>query len=282
MKQIITKTIMDILGVVIPTCVGMTIALFMLSVSSAHASGSSVYIEELTWMEVRDRMGAGSIIAIVPTGGTAENGPQMINGKNNFIVHYTAGEIARKLGNALVAPVLAYVPTGRINPPEGHMQFPGTLSVSSQTFAAILEDTARSLKQHGFRVICFVGDNGGSQSIQQQVSDKLSLEWENKGVRVVQVSNYYFRNGQEKFTQSLGVKVPNPAAHAGLIDTSELMAVDSLGVRTSHLGVRNEHDYRTTGAMGDSTLASAAYGRRFLSLKVNAAVKQIRDAAVGQ
>lgn len=258
------------------------ICILALGIPNAHAHGSSVYIEEMTWTEVRDRIAAGSTIAIVPTGGTNQNGPHMITGKNNFIVHYTSGEIAKRLGNALVAPVIAYVPAGRIEPPEGHMQFPGTLSVSGQTFAALLEDAARSLKAHGFRLICFVGDNGGSQSIQQQVADRLSLDWESSGVRVIQVSDYYARNGQEKFVQSVGLKVPHPTVHAGFVDTSELMAVDTLGVRKDKLAARSEHDYKTTGAMGDSTQASSAYGRRLLSLKVGAAVKQIEDAAVGQ
>src|SRR5689334_14916028 len=76
----------------------------------AHAAPQSVFIEDLTWMEVRDRIAAGATTAIVPTGGTEQNGPQIVTGKHNVIVRYTSGEIARKLGNALVAPVIAYVP----------------------------------------------------------------------------------------------------------------------------------------------------------------------------
>lgn len=251
---------------------------YLLLPLAAHAA-NSVYIEDMTWMEVRDKMAAGKTTAIIPTGGIEQNGPHMAIGKHNTIVHYTSGEIAKRLGNALVAPVIAYVPEGRIEPPEGHMQFPGTMSVSPQTFAAVLEDAARSLKQHGFKLICFIGDHGGNQDAQRLVAEKLNDEW--GGVaRVLHVSHYYGpENGQDKWVQTIGVKVPNPGAHAGFEDTSELMAIDAPGVYNDKLGVRTEHDYRTTGAMGDSTKASANYGRRLLSLKIEAAVEQIQNAA---
>jgi creatinine amidohydrolase/Fe(II)-dependent formamide hydrolase-like protein len=121
--------------------------------SPAHAQGiaSSFYLEELTWTEVRERMKSGTDTVIIPTGGTEQNGPHIVLGKHNWIVRHTSGEIARELGNALAAPVLAYVPEGPISPPSGHMAFPGTISVRDESFGMILEDTARSFKAHGFR-----------------------------------------------------------------------------------------------------------------------------------
>ena len=116
-----------------------------------------VHLEELTWVEVRDLVAQGKTIAIVPTGGTEQNGPHVVLGKHNYIVRFTAGKIAEELGNALVAPVISYVPEGRIEPPEGHMAFPGTISISEDLFEAVLESAARSLRAHGFKVICFVG-----------------------------------------------------------------------------------------------------------------------------
>lgn len=247
-----------------------------LAAPALAAPTRTVFMEDLTWMEVRERISHGAGTVIIPIGGTEQNGPHMVIGKHNTIVRYTAGEIAKRV-NALVAPVLAYVPEGRVEPPEGHMQFAGTLSVRPQTLAMVLEDAARSMKQHGFRLICFVGDHGGSQETQADVARRLSEEWQSQGVRVMQVSRYYADNGQEKMVQSLGIKVPNPEAHAGFMDTSELLAIDAPGVRTELLGVRGEHDYKTTGAMGDSSQASAAYGRRLISLKVEAAVDQIEN-----
>lgn len=237
-------------------------------------------MEELTWMEIRDRIKAGSTVAIVPTGGTEQNGPHIITGKHNIIVHYTAGEIAKRLGNALVAPVMAYVPEGRIDPPEGHMQFPGTLSVSNETFSLMLQDTAASLKQHGFTLICFVGDNGGNQDAQKKVAQQLSEKWESSGVRVLHVGDYYNQNnGQEKWTQSIGLKTPAPAAHGGFMDTAEMLKLYPAGVRGEKGRAATERDFKTTGAAGDSTLATSTHGRQLLELKIQAAVNQISRVA---
>ncbi len=246
---------------------------------AAQAADDSLYIEDMTWMEIRDRVQAGANIAIIPTGGTEQNGPHIVVGKHNMLVRYTAGEIARKLGNALVAPVIAFVPEGRIDPPEGHMQFPGTISVSDETFAKLLEDVAGSMKQHGFRLICFIGDHGGSQEVQKAVAAKLTSRWQSSGVRVLHVANYYGNNGQEKWVESMGIKVPNPQAHAGFADTSEMMVVNVHGVRDNLRGAFVERDYKLSGAMGSSTLSSPNYGRQLLNMKIQAAVEQITNAS---
>jgi creatinine amidohydrolase/Fe(II)-dependent formamide hydrolase-like protein len=246
----------------------------------AHAA-ASVFIDELTWMEVRDRIKDGATTVIIPTGGTGQEGPQMVEGKHTIVARYAAGEIAKALGNTLVTPVVPFVPEGRISPPEGHMQFAGTLSLSGPTFAAVLEDLARSLKSHGFKRICFVGDHGGAQPIQKQVADKLNAEWESRGIRVIQVSDYYYKNGQEAWTNSMGIKIKDPGVHGGHIETSELMALAPHSVRENQLAVRGEYDYKTTGAMGDSSQASAKLGQKYLSLKIQAAVRQIENADDG-
>jgi creatinine amidohydrolase/Fe(II)-dependent formamide hydrolase-like protein len=250
---------------------------FMATPVLASEGSQSVYMEELTWQEIKGKLRSGTQSVIVPSGGIEQGGPQLVTGKQNTIIHYTAGQIARSV-NALVAPVIAYVPEGRIEPPEGHMQFPGTISVTEQTYASILQDTAASLKQQGFRYIFFIGEHGGSQRVQQQVADKLTSMWLSEGVRVYNVSHYFSRAGQEEWNESAGLKIPSPQAHAGHIETSEMMALDPSGVRDNLRAAYMERDYKATGAMGDSTKASAKYGRRYIGLKQEAAIKQIRHA----
>ncbi len=241
-------------------------------------AASSVYMEELTSPEIQERINSGSVIAIIPTGGSEQNGPHMVVGKHNTIVHYTSGEIARQLGNALVAPVIAYVPEGNINPPQGHMQFAGTISVREETYEALLEDAAMSLAQHGFKLICFLGDSGGNQKAQEKIAAKLTEQWKGKGVKFLQVSDYYSNNGQDSWAQSLKPAIKNPGSHAGFEDTSELMALDKNGVRDSLRGDYSGKDFKISGGAGDSTLASAAYGDYLLKLKVKTAVNQIKHA----
>src|SRR5262245_2700977 len=80
----------------------------------------SVFIEELPWLEVRDAMRVGKTTVIIPTGGVEQNGPYLATGKHNYVLRATTEAIARKLGNALVAPIVAFVPEGDIDPPTSH------------------------------------------------------------------------------------------------------------------------------------------------------------------
>lgn len=254
-----------------------------LSFGSAQAQigsvSNSVYIEDMTWMEINDKLQQGTSIVIVPTGGNEQAGPHMATGAHTEVAHFTAGEIARKLGSTLVAPVIPYSPTGRISPPEGSMQFPGTFSIAETTYAALLEDVARSLKQHGFRMICFLGDDAGSQRVMAGVADKLGRQWITDGVRVIHVSSYYANTKQDEWSDTMPNRIGNASSPAGHIETSELMAVDAASVRANMLGVRTERDYKLTGAVGDTSLATAALGRKYLSLKIEAAIRQIQNAS---
>ena len=138
----------------------LAIAFLCLAGAASAQTPDTVFLERLTWEEVRDAMAAGKTTIIIPTGGTEQNGPHMAIGKHNVRVTANAERIARMLGNALVAPTIAYVPEGNIDPPGGHMRFPGTISIPDPVFRQVLEYAARSLKQHGFRDIVFIGDSG--------------------------------------------------------------------------------------------------------------------------
>lgn len=235
------------------------------------------YMEDMTWQEVRDAIKNGSTTVLVPTGGTEQNGPHVVLGKHNYIVRYTAGKIAETLSKTLVAPVISYVPEGSIAPPDGHMRFAGTLSVSEAEFEAVLESTARSLKHHGFKIIAFIGDSGGNQAAQKRVAEHLTRLWENEGVRVLHVNNYYEANSQSVYLRNNGYSELQIGGHAGIRDTSELMAVLPSGIRT---GLKVDHigsDFLITGADGDAGKASLFLGNILLNLKIEAAVKQIRE-----
>ena len=161
------------------------------SVAYSDTRPSSVFLEDLTWTELRDEIAAGKTIIIVPVGGTEQNGPAMALGKHNRRVRLLSERIAVALGDALVAPVIAYVPEGNLSPPSGHMRFPGTISVPEAAFEAILESAARSFKLHGFKDIVFLGDHGGYQADEKIVANKLNREWARSNVRAHAVTQYY-------------------------------------------------------------------------------------------
>lgn len=251
------------------------IAAAMLCVAGTASAADSVWLEDLTWPEVGDAIAAGATIALIPTGGTEQNGPHMVLGKHNFIMRHTAQAIAENLGNALVAPVMAYVPEGDVDPPSGHMRWAGTLSLPEPLFVAVLEETARSLRAHGFTLICLVGDSGGNQAAQSSVAERLSTAWAGSGVRVLHVGDYYAAGNETDWLRDEGEDENTIGRHAGILDTSQVLAAHPAGVRSGRLADNRATVFEVTGASGDSTRASAARGERILAAKVEAAVRQI-------
>jgi creatinine amidohydrolase/Fe(II)-dependent formamide hydrolase-like protein len=247
----------------------------------ARAEGTgpnSVMIEDLTWPEIKARMEAGATTIIVPTGGTEQNGPHMVLGKHNVIIRYTAREIAGELGNTLVAPVLAYVPEGSWDPPQGHMRFPGSISLPDAVYEGVLESTARSFAAEGFKTVLFLGDSGPNQRPQEAVARKLDAELGREGIHVFQIGDYYAHNGQEDWLKSEGFTEAEIGVHAALIDTAQLMAIDPDGVRTALLATSaGNPDGSKNGVIGDPAKATAAIGRKLLELKIAAGVREIRQ-----
>ncbi|WP_116812715.1 creatininase family protein, partial [Steroidobacter cummioxidans] len=150
----------------------------------------SVWIEELTWMEVRDAMAAGTKTVIIPTGGVEPNGPWVALGKHTYVLRATCDAIARKLGNALCAPIIKFAPEGDIEARTGHMGSLGTISVELSTYEALVTDIARSMKSHGFENIVLISDNGGSNAAgMKAVAEKLNKAWGTHSV--LYVPEYY-------------------------------------------------------------------------------------------
>lgn len=243
-----------------------------LGASFSPAAAAEVEIARMTWIEVQAAVAAGTTTILIPTGGTEQNGRHMVLGKHNVIVAETARRIAAGLGDALVAPVLAYSPEGGITPKTGHMAHAGTISVPEDVFSGLLEAAAASFKAHGFKTIVLLGDSGPNQAPQAKLSQKLTVAWKAGGVKVINAAGYYAANGQVDMLKAEGETDASIGLHAGIRDTSELLALDPTGVRMD--GYKPDAD----GASGDAGRASAERGKKLLDLKVKAAVAAIKAA----
>ena len=237
----------------------------------------SVFLEELTWIEVRDAIANGKTTVIIPTGGTEQNGPHMALGKHNYLVKYKAGQIAEQLGNALVAPVVAYVPEGEIDPPTSHMRFAGTITIPQHVFSEVLEYAARSFRQHGFVDIALIGDSGGNQEGQRLVAEALNQEWAATTARVHHIAAYYPGRGDD-WVVSQGVSAADVGSHAGTHDTSSLMYLNPSMLRFDRMGPGRPDDGQ--GHTGDPAKSTALFGRRIVDMQVDDAVREIRDLRV--
>ena len=235
-----------------------------------------VLLEDLTWTEVRDAVRSGKTTIIVPSGGTEQNGPHMALGKHNARVRILSERIARSLGDALVAPVIAYVPEGGLAPPSGHMRFAGTITTPEDAFEKVLESAARSFKLHGFRHIVLLGDHGSTQAGQKAVAARLNREWAATPVRVLAIDEYY-RAAEVEAAQLLkarGYRDAELGRHAGLTDTALTLATEPRMVRADRLRPARDGD----GGDGDPSRATAELGRAGVELIVTRTVEAIRKS----
>jgi creatinine amidohydrolase/Fe(II)-dependent formamide hydrolase-like protein len=241
------------------------------------AAPQTVYLDDLTWTELRDEIKAGRTMIIVPIGGTEQSGPAIALGKHNVRAKALAARIAATLGNALVAPVMAYVPEGGINPPTAHMRFPGTITLPDATFEQVIESASRSFKAHGFRYVVLLGDHGGYQKDLQAVADRLNRQWAATPARVLAVPEYY-RAASVEFAQALkqrGFRDDEIGVHAGLADAALTLAIEPRLVRSDLL---QQSFGVIDGVQGDARRATAEIGQVGVDAIVTRTVEAIRKA----
>ena len=161
----------------------------------------TVWMEEMTWMEIRDAIKGGKTTAMILTGGVESNGPYLATGKHNFVLKVTGEAIARKLGNALVAPIVTLEP-GR---PDGPRVPPGSVFLSNDTYRAVLTDMATSLKSMGFSNVILIGDSGGNQTAMKEVAAALNVKYSAEPTRFYYIPEYYDYASAQRFIQANGV-----------------------------------------------------------------------------
>ncbi len=257
----------------------VVLAIAWIAIASGARAENSVFIDELTSPELATLVRQGKTIALVPIGGTEQSGPHIVLGKHNVRVTILSSRIASALGNALVAPVIAYVPEGNVNPPSNHMRFPGTITVPERTFESVLEYAARSLRESGFTDIVFLGDHGGYQRNEEAVAQRLNREWSKTPYRVHALIDYY-READTVYRQMLKTRGYGDAEigiHAGLADTSLALAVDPKLVRSAELSAPAARD-PAHGVTGDPRRASVELGNLGVDTIVRDSVNAIRSA----
>src|ERR1700678_1047929 len=235
----------------------------------------------MTWPEVKQALEHGKTTAIIFNGGTEERGPQGVNGAHTLIVHKLGIEIAEKLGNAILAPVIPY----SVN--NAKADLPGTIGITGPVFAALNEQVAEQMIINGFRNIVLMGDHGGGQKELEEVAKKLDAKYSPQGIHVFYCGDVYTKAGAEFKKWAADHGYP-PGAHASLKDTSELLyfggnagwvrkdliatAVGDPPGKPSDPNAKRINN----GISGDARRSTPEIGKRVTDLKVNLAVEQIR------
>ncbi len=236
----------------------------------------TVFVEEMTWLEVRDALRAGKTTVIIPTGGVKQNGPYLATGKHDYVLRATTEAIARKLGNALVAPIVPFVPEGDIDPPTSHMKYPGTISLTEDTFERLLTDICASFRTHGFAHLILIGDSGGNQKGMRAVAEALDARWKGGKTRVHFIPEYYDYPAVTKWLEEQGLKQESEGIHDDFAITAIMMTVDPTTVRMRQ---RLKADrFRINGVDLAPAEKTIAWGKRIVNFRAEATVKAIRPA----
>jgi creatinine amidohydrolase/Fe(II)-dependent formamide hydrolase-like protein len=258
-------------GRVLGPVLGLALGLLLGGCAPARAAVAPVEIDALTSPELRARIVAGTHTVLLPIGGTEQSGAHLVLGKHNQRVALMARRIAERLGDAVVAPVLAYVPEGDVSPPTSHMRWAGTISVPPAAFEALLEGAAASLCHHGLNDVVLLGDHGGYQKLLEAVAARATAR-QGSPCRVWALTEYYdaMQSGFDKLLAARGFGAAEIGTHAGLADTSLALAVDRALVRPA-LQAQGHSD----GVNGDPRRATAELGELGLAQAVDASVDAI-------
>lgn len=227
-----------------------------------------VNMELMTYPEVASAIHDGKTTALIYNGGTEQRGPHAVLGGHTLIAQRTAEAIARKLGNALVAPVLPFSPAG------GHLdpRWPGSVDLPAAVFIQVNEAVVHSMTVAGFRNIVLMGDHGGGQKELAALAAKLNAKYAPKGVHVYFCGDVYAKATKD-FDAWLAAHGYPKSTHAGMPDTSEMMYLGGdAWVRKDRIAKGTE----TNGVFGDPRRSSPELGKRFFDMKVDYAVAQIQ------
>ena len=241
------------------------------------AAHDSVWIEELTYLEVRDALKDGKTTALVFAGSTEQNGPYLAGGKHQYAIRLVAEAIARKLGNALIAPI---IPMEAGNPENPYLQW-GSLYLSGETFQAVVRDVATSLKSQGFKHVILMGDSGGDQAGLRAVAESLSAKWAGGGTRIHHVPEYYnwtTRGGVRQFVLDSGIpeKLDSDGIHDEYGITAVLMAANPTFVRLDERMAAGKTTINGVSIVPKEK--TVEMGRRIVEFRASNAVDAIRKA----
>ena len=155
------------------------------------------------------------------------------------------------------------------------VNYEGSITLPPEHFMKVAEYAARSFKVNGFRDIVFIGDSTPNLKPLAAVASSLNREWKGSGARVHFVERFSSGGEFDEWLLRQGVTREEIGTHAGLSDTSTLMAINRRWVRSDKLAPGG--DPRVTGVSGNPARSSVAYGKVGLELRIAAAVAQIQQ-----
>jgi creatinine amidohydrolase len=226
-------------------------------------------LDQMSWPEVEAELAAGRDTVVIAFGATEQHGPHMPLATDALIGDHLARLVAERL-NAFVAP------TVRIGCSEHHLGFPGTLSISQDTFHSLVGDVVRSLARGGFRQVVLLPTHGGNFGPLATAIEKLGPvpDIEIRALTDLGALLAIAQLGAEEHNVPLG----DGGLHAGEWETSMLAAIHpelvhlergepgytgDLNTAMDAIFTAGVHTLTANGVIGDPTHATAEHGSQY-------------------
>jgi creatinine amidohydrolase len=174
-----------------------------------------ILFHELTREELNAR--ATESIVLLPTGATEQHGPHLPTGTDTYAVEHIVQSAAARIADQ--APVLV-APTLPFGCSPHHLAFGGTMSLSSQTYYAVIRDLVESLITDGFSRVLVINGHGGNHELIQLVVRDLALEYP---VNLGAAS--YWQMAMPELLETDSPALGRTPGHAGNFETSLVMAL---------------------------------------------------------
>jgi creatinine amidohydrolase len=250
----------------------------------AQQKEAQVDIELMTYPEIYAAIHEqGKTTVLVVNGGTEQRGPHAVLGGHTLTAKPQGVDIARKLGNALLAPVMPFSIAG------GHLRAktPGSVHLPGPIFAAVNEAVVDSMVVNGFKNIVLMGEHGGGQKELAEVAKKMDAKYSPQGVHVFFCGDFYDKTQAEFYAWLISNNLP-PSTHGGIADTSLMMYLggdawvrkDKMVPGDPWLPPGATRDPKVplvdNGVIGDPRPSTPQYGQRYFELRTRIAVAQIQ------
>jgi creatinine amidohydrolase len=202
-------------------------------------------LERMTWPEVDARIKEGVDAMLIPIGTTEQHGHHMPLDTDCFIARSLSLRAA-ELGAAEGVSILV-APTLNVTLSWYHMQFPGSMRLSTTTFLQVFREVCDSLAHHGFENLVAVNGHGG-----------------NIAALTVAVNHYFETTGRRVFlvqwwdlASDVLAGVEGPMIHAEEAETSLALALG----QTVHLELATRDAYDRGAAVKEAGLTWTSLGR---------------------
>jgi creatinine amidohydrolase len=232
---------------------------------------SRVNLGEMTWTEIEMAIQNGFETVIIPSGSVEQHGPHLPLLTDSLIGERVAEKTARKMGRTLVAPII------RPGLSYHHLAFPGSLTLSPETFGHIYEEYCLALARHGFHNYILTSGHGGNFSFLDGISLYLQDLLRQRGyvARVIPEVNSaaYVKLQQNLVGERFGVPAEEACWHADVLETACMLAIRPdlvhmeraaagwVGDNTKiDLNAKDFRDWTPNGVLGDPRRATAEMG----------------------